>query len=314
VRQRPERVDPLTEGNGKSVDDQPLAVALTLDVDPDANRAVPGRPDAVGPDGTARYEACRAGLGLVREAVERRRLPVALFWEGRALHEIARAEPDLVRRFAEDPLAEHGCHGYRHEDFAGAVSGRPMPRDEIDAALDAAEAALQEVLERRPSGFRAPYCRMTDDLATALADRGYGYDASITLDVPADSRLQPYRLPQAPSLRELPLPRARDAGGHPLSGYLWQLCEGKRAVEEYVAMVAGLREPCAGGLLQIALHPWHLLVGEDGQALPDAAGDAAAGRVDALLAELAVLDGVRFSTPSAYLRGWAAHGRGEDGP
>jgi hypothetical protein len=287
----------------------PLFLAFTLDVDPDANRAAPGRPDAVGPDGVARYEACRAGLGMVREMTARLRLPVALFWEGRALREIAQAEPELVRAFAEDPLAEHGCHGFRHEDFAGAVSGLPVPHGEIDAALDAAEAALQNVLGRPPTGFRAPYCRMTDDLAAALAGRGYTYDASTTVDVASGACLDPFRLPQAPSLWELPLCRARDVAGHPISGYLWQLCEGRRAAGDYVAMAAGVRDACTGGLLQIALHPWHLVVDEDGQRLP---GEDAAGRVEACLRELAALEGAEFSAPSTYLRSRAKATQDDD--
>jgi hypothetical protein len=279
-----------------------LFVAFTLDVDPDANRAVPGRPDAVGPYGEVHYKACRAGLAMAREIVERRRLPVALFWEGRGLREIARADPGLVRAFADNPHAEHGCHGFRHEDFAGAVSGRPMPREEADRALDAAGAALQDVLEQHPYGFRAPYCRMTPDLAAALAGRGYAYDASATVNAPAERRLQPFRMADAPSVWELPLCRARDAQGKPITGYVWQLCEGRREPGEYAQMAGGLRGPCAGGLLQIALHPWHLVVDEDGRALPGGTQGAVAGQVDSLLGTLAGLEGIEFSTPGAYLK------------
>jgi peptidoglycan/xylan/chitin deacetylase (PgdA/CDA1 family) len=280
---------------------KPLFVAFTLDVDPDANRAVPGRADAVGPNGEARLDACRRGLAVVREITAGLGLPVTLFWEGRTLREVARCRPDLAAAFSEDRGAEHGGHGFRHEDYQGAVSGRPMGRDEIEASLDAAEGVFADVLQRRPTGFRAPYCRMSRDLACALADRGYVYDASLTVRAPDESRLQPFRMPEAPSLLELPLCRARDAGGRTISGYVWQLCEGRREPADYVDVAAALREPCAGGLLQIALHPWHLMVNENGGPPSPAPGGDPAARFASLIEGLAALDGLEFVTLSDYL-------------
>jgi hypothetical protein len=51
----------------------------------------------------------------------------------------------------------------------------------------------------------------------------------------------------------------------------------------------------------MALHPWHLLLDEEGRALPERESGDVSGDAEALLAGLAALDGVEFSTPSAYL-------------
>ena len=58
------------------------------------------------------------------------------------LEEPAAREGGLLERAAGDPSLEHGCHGWRHEDFAGTVSGCPMGGGDT-----AAEEALAQRAE-----------------------------------------------------------------------------------------------------------------------------------------------------------------------
>jgi hypothetical protein len=276
----------------------PLFIALTADVDPDANRAVPGRPDAVTsgePAGQARTDACleglRAMLGLLAEAS----LPASLFYEGRTLDALAERAPALLGQLRAGGSLEHGCHGWRHEDFAGLDTGLPLDEQETRRALDAAGQAFRRAFGRPPAAFRAPYCRLTAHLTAALQDLGYLYDATETRIPSADWPMRPYRLGEG-TLYELALTRWRDRRGRPISCYLWQLFEGRRPVHDYVELAESLRGQFPGGLLQLALHPWHLIVSEHNQPLADPVRKLAE-----LLGELSSREGLAFTTTGRYL-------------
>jgi hypothetical protein len=281
--------------------EEPLFVALTLDVDPDANRPEPGRPDAVSPGGEARWDACLDGLERLTARLAERPVPATFFWEGRALQEAARRRADLLERLRENPRFEHGTHGMEHEDFTGEDTGVRPGAAETREAIERVGAAYREAFGAAPLGFRAPYCRLTSDLIRALQEAGYRYDASRTVRASGTEPLVP-RLLSKPGLWEVPLCRSRDGDGLPISGYLWQLLEGSRRPGEYVEMARALRGPCAGGLLQIALHPWHLVVSAEGNPL-ERDGPALVGRV---LDGVAALDGVQTTTVGGYLERWTA--------
>ncbi len=117
----------------------------------------------------------------------------------------------------------------------------------------------------------------------------------------ASRPLVPRRLSE-PDLWEVPLCGSRDGAGRPISGYLWQLLEGGRQPNDYVRMARALRGPSAGGLLQVALHPWHLLVSAAGRPL-ERDGLALVERV---LDGLAGLDGVEAATVGGYLERWTS--------
>lgn len=276
--------------------DSRLFVALTVDVDPDANRAVEGRPDAVSPEGEATFNATLEGLRDLRGVLQDRVLPATFFWEGRTLHELAVRDARLIDSLRRNRALEHGCHGYQHEDFAGRESGRALSLEQIRGALQKAEAAVQEHLGDRPTAFRAPYCRLTDELVQVLDERNYTYDASLTRRAGPDCSLRPRRLRDGP-VWELALCQASDRDGRAISGYLWQLLEGNRPVDDYVRMVGELVGPCGGGLLQIALHPWHLRVKADGCPADEANADMVAGLLD----EIGAIDGVCLTTNAGYL-------------
>jgi hypothetical protein len=276
----------------------PLFIALTADVDPDANRPVEGRPDAVtsgDPEGRARTDASLKGMHVLLDLLGDRALPATFFYEGRTLDALAAREPALLQRLRAGTAFEHGCHGWCHEDFAGSDSGLPLSAPETRRALKAAGQAFSRAFGRPPTAFRAPYCRLTPHLAAALPELGYRYDTSETRIPSGQWPMQPYRLGRG-TLYELPLTRWRDRRGRAISCYLWQLCEGRRPVRDYLDMAEALRARFPGGLLQFALHPWHLVVSERNQPLSDSVG-----RLSELLSELHTRDGLAFTTVGAYL-------------
>jgi len=284
---------------------EPFFVALTADVDPDANRPEAGRIGAAsagGPDGAIRLDACFEGLSIALATLHDAGLPATLFYESRTLRELASREPGLLRGATDDRAFEHGCHGYCHEDFAGKVSGLPISAAEAKAIMVRADEAFASVMGAPPRAFRAPYCRVTPALAHALAEEGYAYDASLTQRPSAAWRLRPYRLPDAPTVWELALCRSNDKQGRPISCYLWQLFEGNRPVQDYVDLVRSVRRTCPGGLLQIAFHPWHLIVSQDGGRLPSRAGGTGPSLFRQFVEQAAQLSGLEFTTCGAYLK------------
>ena len=109
--------------------------------------------------------------------------------------------------------------------------------------------------------------------------------------------MRAWELEGVPGVRELAQCRTRDKQGRPISGYLWQLLEGNRPAGDYLHMIESLRTACPGGLLQIGVHPWHLIVSADGQPLPA----AAVGRWSEFIARATDLPGVSFVTARDYL-------------
>lgn len=282
---------------------QPLSVAVTLDVDPDANRAAPGRTEAVGAYGGApAVVACAEGLGRLADLLDEFALPATVFWAGRTLEALADDRPELVSRFRGGSRYGHACHGYAHEDFAGAVSGRALDAGETDGVLRRARDACMDVLGCRPLGFRAPYCRMTAELETCLPALGFRYDASKTVSVRLASDLRPRPVRPDLDIFELPLCRSTDPAGRPVTGYLWQLFEGRRPFTDYVGLIGAVRELCGGGLLQLAIHPWHLVMSANGDPFPaDHVRRSEAG-LRRLLRAVADDGGIVATTDADYLK------------
>ena len=279
-----------------------MFVCLTVDVDPDANRPATGREDAVSShcgDSVA-LDACRAGLDVIAGLLEEFALPCTLFWEARTLETLSSSAPEVCRRFLKNPACEHACHGLRHEDFSGQDSGLPIGEAATVRILSEATAIVVAHTGRPPVGFRAPYCRLTPALRAAIAQTGYRYDASLTRTAGPGYKLRPYRLEGADAATpvwELALCRTRDRRGQPMTSYLWQMLEQNRTPDDYLHMAAALSESCRGGLLQIALHPWHLIVNETGAPL---AHDTAAD-LRAVLQGVKAIEGIAFITAADYL-------------
>jgi len=290
----------------------PLYIALTLDVDPDANRAVEGRAGAVsaGDGEGARLGGTIEGLRRLTDVVLDGRWPATLFWEGRTLENVADREPGLLDRLRGSSLVEHGCHGMYHEDFAGEDSGVPLDVDATRRALREASGAYGRHLGGEPGLFRAPYCRLTEPLIDVLWEMGFRCDASRTAVGPGRDILSPYALRQEGerALWEVPLCRWKDFEGRAMDAYLWPLLEGNRAVADYRYLVDSTASACPGGLLQLALHPWHLCVGQDGTEWPEARRRRSTGLVTSLLRSAAGREDVEFCTVGGYLEGRAGGG------
>ncbi len=283
---------------------RPLYVALTVDVDPDANRPARGRPDAVSAGAGQRVtlEACRRGLGVVLDVLEEFRMPCTFFWEARSLRVLASTGREMMERIAGNPAFEHGCHGLRHEDFSGQDTGVPIGRHLTLEMLHEASNVVESETGSEIAGFRAPYCRLTRELRSALARLGYRYDATLIRTAGETWSLQPYRLAGTEqSVWELALPRGRDGQGRAITGYLWQLFEGRRPPEDYIEFVS-LAGQYPGGLFQLALHPWHLFMDENGQSLTEQRAARAAHDLRAVLAGITSLERIRFLPAGAYLK------------
>jgi len=282
-------------------------VALSADVDPDANRPRGGRTDAVSagaPGGAASLTACRSGLATLAQVLRETGVPCTFFWEARSLSTLSDEAPDLIDRLVADGAFEHACHGLCHEDFSGRDSGIVIGRRQTLAILREASKIIEEVTGARPRGFRAPYCRWTAALGQALSELGYGYDATRNREPGKGWALRPYPLLPGAGAGPpwaLALCRARDASGRPITGYLWQLFEGGRPPGDYVDLAASLARRFPGGLLHVALHPWHLTVSAAGEPLGARSPRNAAADLGAVVQGIGRLDGVRFVTPSAYL-------------
>lgn len=277
----------------------PFRVAVTLDVDPDANRAVAGRVDAVSPPvqaGQARFEAVDAGLREAATILASLDAAATLFFESRTAAELAERGLDL-RKLCR--VHEAACHGQRHEDLLGTVSGLPLSRAQIHDIVAESIGTIEQVTGVRPAGFRAPYTRVDDTVLSVLSDLGFAYDSSITREACASWRMEPYRV--AEGLWEVPLPSLRDSGHKLMSCYLWPLFEGKRAAAEYVAAAADMARRFPGGIFQLALHPWHLLIDEDGQRFSAAEAGRNRTALAQVLGRVADLDGVALTTLGACL-------------
>ncbi|MFP4029318.1 MAG: hypothetical protein ACLFWL_16140 [Candidatus Brocadiia bacterium] len=282
-------------------------VALTVDVDPDANSPVGGRPDAIsrGQSGRVKTRASREGLRIIRNICHELSIPVCLFWEARTLRLFNKLTPALLEDVLSENDWEHALHGFRHEDFAGEVSGQPLGSDETFRILHKATDIVTSLTKRNISAFRAPYCRLTEPVKNALIKLGFAYDASLTQTLGTDSKLKPLCLATRDSapLFELPLCRGTDQSGHPISCYLWQLFEGNRQPDDYMYLVEETLRLCPGGLLQIALHPWHLKVNSKGE--PTGKEDSPFATIfQQLLEGIKGLSTVRFTTPGKFLHRW----------
>src|SRR3990167_1297837 len=241
--------------------DTPLSVAISLDIDPDANSAVEGRHDALSSPieyGEIRVDACKKGLQKIFELLDIYDIDATLFYEARTaqmLIEDGMYLPKLSERH------EVACHSLKHEDFLGKVSGIPMEEKSIEESIDKAKEILVKIFGREIKGFRAPYTRINRTVVKVLERLGFQYDSSETATLDTGWAGIPYPLEVFDSsLLELALPSFHDAKGKKMSSYLWAIFEGQRIFSEYIDAIVQAREVAKGGLFTFSIHPWHLYV------------------------------------------------------
>lgn len=237
------------------------------------------------PDGAlwGRYSYGRygvqAGLPRILAMLERLELAATFFVPG---WDVER-DPDIVRGIQAGGHELAG-HGYLHEDFS------LLSVEEQVQALERSEAAFENVLGIRPSGWRAPRGLMTGDTRRILVERGYRYDSSY-----CDDDL-PYLAAGDGGARLVEIPVFQTAS----DSHYYRLRRPPEVVEwawrqEFDAIYR------IGGLLNLTLHP---------------RGDFGSGRavrlraVERFLREIRHYPGVWFTTCGA-LADWAL-GPGSD--
>ncbi|HUV24818.1 MAG TPA: polysaccharide deacetylase family protein, partial [Methanomassiliicoccales archaeon] len=128
----------------------------------------------------------------------------------------------------------------------------PLSRDDIYFILENSNATLEELTGRKPTGFRAPYLNVGEDVLDMVKEIGFEYDSSLTRDL-SDRPVSPWFLPN--ELMEVPLAIDKDVHGKRIYSYLWAMHEEKRVPGDYIRMM----ERAGGGFLVLATHSWHLV-------------------------------------------------------
>src|SRR3989337_3086001 len=222
---------------------KPMYVAISLDIDPDANSAVEGRHDALSSpieQGEIRVDACKKGLQKILDLFEKYDIDATLFYEARTAQMLVEEGMDLPKLSERHEIA---CHSLKHEDFLGKVAGISMKEKSIEKSIDKAKKILVKLFGREIKGFRAPYTRINRTVVKVLEQLGFQYDSSETVTLGTEWAGNPYPLEAFDSsLLELALPSFRDAKGKKMSSYLWAIFEGRRIFSEYIDAVVQARD------------------------------------------------------------------------
>lgn len=285
--------------------DEPLYVAISLDIDPDANSAVEGRHDTLSfpiEHGKINIEACRKGLQRILECLDFYDIDATLFYEARTARMLIADRMDLPGLSERHEVA---CHSLKHEDFLGKVSGMPMDEKSIDNAVTEAKRILEDIFKRDIKGFRAPYTRINRAIVKILEQTGFQYDSSETIAMGKEWKGGPFPLEMFDSnLLELALPSFYDAKGKRMSSYLWAIFEGRRVSGDYIDAVLWARGVAKGGLFVFSIHPWHLYVDCQGNPFNREQVQKNWENLEYILSQLKQMQGVQIIRQDNYLDQW----------
>lgn len=285
--------------------DQPLYVAISLDIDPDANTAVKGRYDALSSpvhDGKVSIEACKKGLQKIFELLDAYTIESTLFYEARTALMLSADGMNLSKLSERHEIS---CHSLRHEDFLGKISGIPMEEGIVDKIIKKAKEILEKTFARNIKGFRAPYTRSNPTVVKTLERLGFQYDSSETVPLSVEWAGKPFSLNTFDSnLLELALPSFLDRKGKKMSSYLWAIFENKRDSHEYIDAVLWAREVAKGGLFIFAIHPWHLYVNSQGSPFREEQVTKNLKNFECILSQAKQMQGVRIIRQDKYLENW----------
>lgn len=288
---------------------EPLYVAISLDIDPDANSAVKGRYDALSSPieyGEIRVDACKKGLQKIFELLERYEIDSTLFCEARTAQMLIESGMYLPKLSERHEIA---CHSLKHEDFLGKVSGIPMNEKSIEESIDKAKEILVKLFGREIKGFRAPYTRINRTVVKVLERLEFQYDSSETAILGAEWTGKPYPLTAFDSsLMELALPSFRDAKGKKMSSYLWAIFEGRRAFGEYIDAVVQARDIAKQGLFVFSIHPWHLYVDCQGNQFGKNQVRKNLENLESIFSQLKQIQGIQLLRQDEYLEAWIGKG------
>lgn len=274
-----------------------LFVVFSLDVDPDYNRAVRGRIDALSypPEkGLVKIDAAHRGLVETLQLLEYLGdIPASLFFEARTARLLAEKGPEDLKSLTA--CHEIGCHSLRHEDFLGITSGIPISRSQAQEIISESMDILNGIFQRKITGFRAPYLRINRELLSLLGEMGFRYDSSLINDC-----IRPFYMKPV-SLWELTVASLRADSGRRITSYLHPVFTGKVDTEEYIWAVGTLARRVKGGLFILAFHPWELFAGHSGEALSAEDSRQRINRLSDVLKGLKARPGLRFVHPGQYL-------------
>jgi len=289
--------------------DKPMYVAISLDIDPDANSAVEGRYDALSSPieyGEIRVDACKKGLQKILGLLEKYDIDATLFYEARTAQMLVESGIDLPKLSERHEIA---CHSLKHEDFLGKVSGIPMNEKSIEESIGEAKEILVKIFKREIKGFRAPYTRVNRTVVKVLERLEFQYDSSETATLGAGWAGKPYLLEAFDSsLLELALPSFRDAKGKKMSSYLWAIFEGRRIFSEYIDAVVQARDVAKGGLFVFSIHPWHLYVDCQGNQFGKNQVRKNLENLESIFSQLKQIQGIQILRQDEYLEAWLGKG------
>ncbi|HHT9110400.1 MAG TPA: polysaccharide deacetylase family protein [Candidatus Brocadiaceae bacterium] len=287
------------------MNDNYLYVAMSLDIDPDANVAVEGRYDALSAplqSGNVRVEACKKGLHKILELLDVYDINATLFYEARTAQMLIADRMDLPELSQNHEIA---CHSLKHEDYLGKVSGLPMKEDAIQESIAGAREILEGIFGRTVRGFRAPYTRVNQTVIKVLERMDFHYDSSETINLGTTWNGKPFPLKTFDStIIELPLPAFPDARGKKMTSYLWAIFEGKRNAQEYIDAVVRAKEIAQGGLFVFAIHPWHLWINSQGDIFADEQVARNLKNFESIISQLKRMKGIRIIRMDKYLGKW----------
>jgi len=285
--------------------DELLYVAISLDIDPDANSAVEGRHDALSSPtehGKVAIEACKRGLQKILELLDIYDIDATLFYEARTARMLVADGINLPKLSERHEVA---CHSLKHEDFLGKVSGIPMEEEAIVETITKAKDILENIFERDMKGFRAPYTRINRTVVKVVERLGFQYDSSQTVTMGTEWTGDPFPLEMFDShLLELALPSFYDTKSKRMSSYLWAIFEGRRVSGEYIDAVLRARDVAKNGLFVFSIHPWHLYVDCQGNPFNREQVQKNLENVEDILSRLKQMQGIQLLRQDKYLENW----------
>src|SRR3990167_3144271 len=285
--------------------DKPMYVAISLDIDPDANSAVEGLHDALSSPveyGEIRVDACKKGLQKILELLEKYDIDATLFYEARTAQMLVADRMDLPKLSERHEVS---CHSLKHEDFLGKVSGIPMDEKSSEKTISEAKDILEKIFKRDTKGFRAPYTRINRTVVKVLEQLGFQYDSSETATLGTGWVGNPYPLTAFDSsLMELALPSFRDAKGKKMSSYLWAIFEGRRIFSEYIDAVVQARDMAKQGLFVFSIHPWHLYVDYRGNQFSNNQVRKNIENLESIFSQLKQMLGIQILRQDEYMKAW----------
>ena len=251
-------------------------ICFTIDVDCDAAWPLEGATHAV-TKGHSKplFDATQKGLVALTQLLDELHVNATFFFETRTAIELSK-RLDLNNLMKSH---EVGAHGFNHEDYTGEFTGMCWTREEKKCLLASSKNELQKIFPSHEIiGFRAPYLHADAELMELLHEVGFTYDSSFEED---NAR----KLSEPRGVKEIKISAGRDARGNKISGYLWQLMEGKRRAEEYIKLVQEAKQETSEPIV-LATHSWHSHYSISRGALPQEQAKENVGKIRKLLCEL----------------------------